>query len=83
MVRRRLVSRFLAAVAGLVGVSSLVLGCAEEREMKGSLEMPDTALIMRAIRDAESRDALLDTMPGGEMARGDSAAEFTLLKKKM
>jgi hypothetical protein len=28
-------------------------------------------------------DSMLDTIPGGEMARGDSVAAARLLKKKM
>ena len=33
--------------------------------------------------DGSARDRMLDTMPGGEMARGDSAVSMQLLKKKM
>lgn len=68
---------------GLVLVVALAVSCASEGEMSKSLEMTDTTEVMRAMRDAASRDALLDTMPGGEMARGDTAAELKLLKKKM
>ena len=34
------------------------------------------------MQDPAARDAMLDTMPGGEMARGDSAAEMRLLDSK-
>lgn len=77
MVRRRL-RRASLAFAFLAGVA-----CGEEREMAGEMEMPDSMPIMEALQDARARDALLDTMPGGEMARGDSLAEMELLKRKM
>lgn len=51
--------------------------------MADRVEMPDSMPVMRAMEDAEVRDSMLDTMPGGEMARGDSAAEMRLLKEKM
>ena len=38
--------------------------------------------VMRAMREPAARDAMLDTMPGGEMARGDSVAEMRLLDGK-
>lgn len=57
--------------------------CGREGDMPEKVEMPDTASIMRAMEDAEARDSMLDTIPGGEMARGDSAAAMRLLKKKM
>ncbi len=50
--------------------------------MPEQVEMPDTMEVMRAMRDPAARDALLDTMPGGEMARGDAAAEMRLLDRK-
>ncbi len=83
MVCRRVVFRAFSAAAGIVLVATFALSCGNEREMRDSLEMIDTTEVMRAMRDAASRDALLDTMPGGEMARGDSTAAMTLLKKKM
>ncbi len=50
--------------------------------MTEQVEMPDTMKVMRAMHDAAPRDAMLDTMSGGEMARGDSAAEMRLLDRK-
>jgi hypothetical protein len=44
--------------------------------------MPDTMSVMRAMEDEVARDSLLDVMPGGEMARGDSAAAMRLLEGK-
>ena len=77
MVWRRLISIVLAFAV------LWIAGCKEEREMAESMEIPDTMVVKRAMEDAAARDALLDTMPGGEMARGDSTAEMKLLKKKM
>lgn len=59
------------------------LACGEERDMPEVVEMPDQQAVERAMHDDEDRDALLDTMPGGEMARGDSLAEMKLLEEKM
>jgi hypothetical protein len=50
--------------------------------MPERLEMPDTMSVMRAIEDEAVRDSLMDVMPGGEMARGDSAASMELLERK-
>lgn len=76
MVRRRL-------SAALALASLALAGCGREQEMANEVEMPDSMPIMRAMQDAGARDSMLDTMPGGEMARGDSLAEMKLLKKKM
>ena len=51
--------------------------------MPDHVEIPDTMAVIRAMHDAAARDSMLDTMPGGEMARGDSAAAMRLLKQKM
>jgi hypothetical protein len=51
--------------------------------MPDSVEMPDTMEVKRALEDPSARDAMLDTMPGGEMARGDTAASHRLLRDKM
>jgi len=75
MVRRR-----LGLV--LVGAGLLALACGRERDMPERLEMPDTMPIMRAMQDAGARDSMMDTLPGGEMARGDSAASMELLRRK-
>ena len=77
MVRRSLIA------PALVLACLFLAGCGEEREMAPSVEMVDSMPVMRAMEDAEARDSMLDTMPGGEMARGDSLAEMKLLKKKM
>ena len=58
-------------------------GCRKQREMAEHVEMPDTMPIVRAMHDADARDSMLDTIPGGEMVRGDSAAAMRMLKKKM
>jgi len=51
--------------------------------MPERVEMADTMPVMRAMENAAARDSMLDTMPGGEMVRGDSAAAMRLLKEKM
>ncbi len=51
--------------------------------MAEQVEMPDTMPVVRAMEDAAARDSMLDTIPGGEMARGDSASAMRLLKKTM
>lgn len=74
----------VASRLALVAASILAVhGCGRDREMAESVEMPDTMEVRRALDDPEARDVLLDTMPGGEMARGDSAAERRLLEDKM
>jgi len=45
--------------------------------------MKDSMPVVRAMHDTAARDSMLDTMPGGKMVRGDSAASMKLLKKKM
>jgi hypothetical protein len=77
-----MVRRSLIAVAACALVLAAA-GCQREADMPEKVEMPDTATIMRAMSDAEARDSMMDTIPGGEMARGDSTAEMRLLKKKM
>lgn len=67
--------------AGLVAAA--LTACASESEMADTVEMPDTLQMRRAIGDPAARDSMLDTLPGGEMVRGDSAAEMRLLRDKM
>jgi len=76
MVRRRLIPA-CAAVA-LAAASA----CRMERDRPERAEMPDTAAITRAMHEPAMRDSMLDVMPGGEMARGDSAASVRLLERK-
>lgn len=75
MVRRSLT--FLSVI-GLL----LVEACDRESDMPERLEMPDTMSVLRAMEDEVLRDSLMDVMPGGEMARGDSAAVMNLLGRK-
>jgi len=77
MVRRRL-SPLPALSVLLAGAVS----CAKERDMPEGMEMPDSMPIVEAMEDAEMRDSILDVMPGGEMARGDSSAALRLLNAK-
>jgi len=73
--------RRVMAAAGLLAL--LLAGCSRERDMPERVEMADTMPVMRAMENAAARDSMLDTMPGGEMVRGDSAAAMRLLKEKM
>lgn len=66
----------------LVG-ALLAAACGREQDMPDRMELPDTMPVARAMHDAVARDSMLDTLPGGEMARGDSAASMQLLKRKM
>lgn len=75
MVRRSLILAALAAVW-------LTVACGPERDMPERLEMPDTMNVVQAMEDEAVRDSLMDVMPGGEMARGDSAATMELLERK-
>jgi hypothetical protein len=71
------------AAAALAVALLAVIGCARERDMNERVEMPDSMSAMRAMHEPTARDSMLDTIPGGEMARGDSAASMRLLKRKM
>ncbi len=71
-----------AACAAAVGALA-VAGCGRERDMPERAEMPDSMPVVRAMHQTAARDSMLDTIPGGEMVRGDTAAAMKLLKKKM
>ena len=71
--------RRILALAALVAAA----GCGRERDMPERAEMRDSMPVMRAMQSRMAADSMLDSMPGGEMARGDSAAAMRLLKKKM
>ena len=77
MVRRGLSA--LAAAGALLGVA---VGCRTEQDMPERMEMPDSMPVVDAMHDEAMRDSMLDVMPGGEMARGDSAASMRLLDDK-
>ena len=61
----------------------MTAACGRERDMPERAEMTDSMPVMRAMADPMAADSMLDTMPGGEMARGDSAAAMRLLRRKM
>lgn len=46
---------------------------------KVEMPQPDSAIM----KNAAKADSMLDTMPGGEMVRGNDSAAHKLLKKKM
>ncbi|HKI94589.1 MAG TPA: hypothetical protein VJ992_04800 [Gemmatimonadales bacterium] len=72
-------TRILPLAVALLAVAA----CGRDRPMAESTDMNDSMPVARAMHDAKARDSMLDTMPGGEMVRGDSAAAERLLKKKM
>jgi hypothetical protein len=77
---RRAAARVAAVVAATVLASASA--CGTERDMSDRMEMPDSMPVVEAMHDEAMRDSMLDVMPGGEMARGDSAASMRLLEKK-
>ena len=68
--------------SAVTALALLTAACNRERPAADRMEMTDTMLLERALRDAAARDSMLDTMPGGEMVRGDSAATMELLQRK-
>ena len=71
------------SMRALAFVLVAVAGCGHDRDMPDRAAMPDSMPVVRAMRSPTARDSMLDTLPGGEMARGDSAAAMKLLKRKM
>ena len=71
--------KWLVSVAAVLALA----GCRHQRPMADKAELGDSMPVMRAMKDAKAMDSMLDTMPGGKMVRGDSAAAMKLLKKKM
>jgi hypothetical protein len=57
-------------------------GCAREMDMPERAEMPDSMPVVRAMHDPVARDSMLDTIPGGEMARGNRESSEKLLRRK-
>jgi hypothetical protein len=80
MVWRRL-RRGLTLGAALGAV--MTAACGREGDMPETMEVQDSMPVIRALQSEGARDSMLDTMPGGEMVRGDSAAATRLLKEKM
>ena len=71
--------RLLAGVMFL----GVVATCGRTRDMRERVDMTDSTQVRRAMENMKAADSMLDTMPGGKMVRGDSAATVRLLKKKM
>jgi hypothetical protein len=61
-------------------LAAAAAGCRENRPMADRVELPaaDTTMMTDMMR----ADSMLDTMPGGEMARGSDSAAMRLLRKK-
>lgn len=68
--------RWYLGLAALLGI-----GCRENRPMADRVEMP--RMDSGGLIDTRKLDSLLDTMPGGEMVRGNDSATRRLLKRKM
>ena len=68
-------------VRRLVALALLAAACGKNRPMADKAEMPaaDSTAMMPPAR----MDSMLDTMPGGEMVRGNDSATMRLLKKKV
>jgi hypothetical protein len=66
----------------LLAAVGLVAACGKERDMPAADEPPDSMEVIRALGDRTVGDSLMDVMPGGEMARGDTAATRRLLERK-
>ncbi len=60
----------------------VAVGCGAERDMPDAIEVTDTMAAARAMENAAARDSMMDTIPGGEMARDDSAAAMRFLEQK-
>ena len=56
------------------------LACRENRNTADQTVMPPADSTM--IKNPMKVDSMLDTMPGGEMARGNDSATMQLMKKK-
>lgn len=65
----------------LIALALAALGCRENRPMADRVEMP--AADSGVMTDPMKADSMLDTMPGGEMVRGNDSAAMRLIKKKM
>jgi hypothetical protein len=50
--------------------------------MPERVELPDPMPVERAMEDPDAIDSMLAALPGGEMARGDSALSMHLLECK-
>jgi hypothetical protein len=60
--------------------SAAALACGQDRPMADVVEMPHADSTM--LGDGAKVDSMLDTMPGGEMARGNDSAAMRLMRKK-
>ena len=68
-------------VLALAGAGVACAACKPNRPMADKVEMPHADSTMMA--EPAKLDSLLDTMPGGEMVRGNDSATRRLVKKKM
>ena len=66
-------------VRRLVALALFAAACGKNRPMADKAEMP--RMDSTAMTPAHM-DSMLDTMPGGEMVRGNDSAAMRLLKKK-
>jgi len=68
-------------VRRLVALALLAAACGKNRPMADKAETP--AAHSTAMMPPARMDSMLDTMPGGEMVRGNDSATMRLLKKKV
>src|SRR2546426_93159 len=67
-------------VRRFVALALFAAACGKNRPMADKAEMPSTD--STAMMSPARMDSMLDTMPGGEMVRGNDSAAMRLLKKK-
>jgi len=67
-------------VRRFVALALLAAACGKNRPMVDKADMPP--MDSTAMTPAHM-DSMLDTMPGGEMVRGNDSATMRLLKKKV
>jgi hypothetical protein len=68
-------------VRGLVALALLAAACGKNRPMADKADTP--AMDSTAMMSPARMDTMLDTMPGGEMVRGNDSAVNRLMRKKV
>lgn len=67
-------------VCRLVALAVLLAACRENRPTADRVEMPLPDSTM--VTDPMKADSMLDTMPGGEMVRGNDSATMRFVRNK-
>jgi len=63
-----------------VALAVLLAACRENRPTADRMEIPATDSMM--VTDPMKADSMLDTMPGGEMVRGNDSAAMRFVRSK-